>query len=395
MVTKDVNQSTTPGTDEIQPKLTGSIAEKPSWKTLIPEYLWSLGAVVLATGSGYVLEVVGLAWSQHIHSANIVMLYLLAVLVCAIHFSRGPSVFCALSSVVAFDYFFMEPFQLLPQDKEYLTVVIVMMVVALLVNELAQSSRWHAKLAAEARLEVATERIKNTLLRSVSHDLRTPLSAIMGAATTLMEDEKQISLEQRSELTSSICRESSRLERIVSNLLQMTRLESSNPGRENYDWHSIEEIVGSALTVLEKQLAGREIEIAIENDLPLVEADGLLLEQVIVNLLENSLKYAPDSRFGVKAFSTNNAVQVEVYNSGPPLPEGQEKRIFEKFYRADPSREQGAGLGLAICQAIVELHNGKIWAEPGLKSGVSIKFSLPAAKKAPTINQVESVEQLS
>lgn len=385
MVTNNVNLDTTPGTGELQSKMSGN-EELHSFETFI-EYLWSAGACVIATLSGFGLNEIAQMWSQHVHTANIVMLYLLAVLVCAIHFSRGPSVFCAMSSVVAFDYFFMEPYQLIPVDKEYLTVVIVMLIVALLVNELAQSARWNARLAEEARLEVATERIKNTLLRSVSHDLRTPLAAIMGAATTLVEEEDHVSQKERLELTNSICRESTRLERIVANLLQMTRLESSQPGRESFDWHSIEEIVGSALTTMEKPLAGKEIETDIASDLPLVEADGLLIEQVIVNLLENGLKYAPESGMAVRALFKEQAVEVEVYNNGPPLRPGEEKRIFEKFYRAEPGREQGAGLGLAICNAIVELHGGKIWAEPGLTTGVSIKFTLPADKKAPDIGK--------
>jgi|GEM_PF-1220140 Osmosensitive K+ channel histidine kinase len=385
MVTNNVNLDTAPGTGELQSKSSGN-EDLHSFETFV-EYLWSAGACVIATLSGFGLQLIAQMWSQHVHTANIVMLYLLAVLVCAIHFSRGPSVFCAMASVVAFDYFFMEPYQLIPVDKEYLTVVIVMLVVALLVNELAQSARWHARIAEAVRLEVATERIKNTLLRSVSHDLRTPLSAIMGAATTLVEEEEHVSQKERLELTNSICRESTRLERIVSNLLQMTRLESTQPCRENFDWHSIEETVGSALTTLEKPLAGKEIETDIASDLPLVEVDGLLIEQVIVNLLENGLKYAPDSRVGIRASLKEQAVQVEVYNDGPALRPGEEKRIFEKFYRAEPSREQGAGLGLAICNAIVDLHGGKIWAEPGLTTGVSIKFTIPADKKVPDIGK--------
>lgn len=146
MVTKDVNVDTTPETGEIQLKREDMNEELHSFETFV-EYLWASGAVVIATLSGYGLQLIAQTWSQHVHTANIVMLYLLAVLVCAIHFSRGPSVFCAMSSVVAFDYFFMEPYQLIPVDKEYLTVVIVMLIVALLVNELAQSARWHARLA--------------------------------------------------------------------------------------------------------------------------------------------------------------------------------------------------------------------------------------------------------
>jgi len=207
-----------------------------------------------------------------------------------------------------------------------------------------------------------------------------------------MEEERNVSQAERLELTHSICRESTRLERIVSNLLQMTRLESTEPSRDNFDWHSIEEIVGSALTTLEKPLKEKEVEVDIAPDLPLVEVDGLLVEQLIVNLLENSLKYAPDSRIAIEAKSLEQTVQVEVSNGGPPLRAGEEKRIFEKFYRADPGREQGAGLGLAICNAIVELHGGRIWAEPGLTTGVAIKFTLPADKKAPEIG-AEEIEQ--
>jgi len=237
--------------------------------------------------------------------------------------------------------------------------------------------------AQQARLETETERMRSTLLSSVSHDFRTPLAAITGAASSLLAD-AHLSPETRLDLTQTIHEEAGRLNRLVANLLDMTRLESGavRPTRE---WNSLEEIVGSAVARTEKALGDRRLEIAIPAALPLLSVDAVLMEQVFVNLLSNVASHTPSGttvRIGATAGA--DQILVEVADDGPGLPPGDEQRVFEKFLRRSLS-PGGFGLGLAICRAIVAAHGGRIWAEPRQPSGVAFRFTLPLRSVPPEI----------
>jgi two-component system, OmpR family, sensor histidine kinase KdpD len=235
--------------------------------------------------------------------------------------------------------------------------------------------------AEQARLAVEAERLRSTLLSSVSHDLRTPLATITGAASTLLQPGSLDGAAER-ELKEAIYEEAERLNRLVTNLLDMTRLESGSL-ELNRDWHSLEELVGTALARLERRARGRPIEVRVPADLPLVPVDGVLVEQVLVNLLDNALKYtAPGTPIRVSAASSDGAVTVEVADEGPGLPEGAEERVFEKFYRGG-SGERGFGLGLPICHAIVTAHGGRISAENRPARGAVFRFTLPLGEGPP------------
>jgi two-component system, OmpR family, sensor histidine kinase KdpD len=232
-----------------------------------------------------------------------------------------------------------------------------------------------------ARLAIETERLRNTLLSSVSHDLRTPLAAITGAASSLLE---AASLEPATErgLKESILEEAQRLNRIVTNLLHMTRLESGSIGLDR-DWHSLEELVGSALARLEGSTKERPVDVEIPADLPLVSMDGVLVEQVLVNLLDNAFKHTtPGTPVRVTAGLAASVVTVAVEDEGPGLPPGGQERVFEKFYRG-PTGQQGFGLGLPICRAIVTAHGGRIWAEARQPRGTAFRFTLPVGEGPP------------
>jgi two-component system sensor histidine kinase KdpD len=241
-----------------------------------------------------------------------------------------------------------------------------------------------SRLAAEterARLEAERERLRGTLLGSVSHDLRTPLSAITGAASSLLE-QPSLPADARRDLTETIHEEAVRLNRLVTNLLDMSRLEAGGVRLER-EWQPLEEVVGASIGLLEKLLDGRRIETALPEDLPLVPFDAVLLQQVLVNLLENAIKYTPPATtILVGARLADGAVEVEVADDGPGLPPGTEDRVFEKFYR-DTRTGRGFGLGLAICQAIVGAHGGRIWAEKRAPRGVSFRFTLPLGGAPP------------
>jgi two-component system sensor histidine kinase KdpD len=245
-----------------------------------------------------------------------------------------------------------------------------------------------ARLAEEteqAQVRAETERLRNSLLSSVSHDLRTPLASITGAASTLLENEARLDAATRRDLLEALHEEADRLNRLVQNLLEMTRLEAGALVPQTA-WHSVEEVVGAALGRFGKSLAERPVTTRIPAELPLVPMDDVLIEQVLINLIDNAIKYTPPgSPIEVSAEDTGSAVVVEVGDRGPGLPPGEERLIFEKFHRTDPAPSvRGAGLGLAICHGIVRAHGGRIWAENRPGGGVTIRFALPVKDAPPT-----------
>jgi two-component system, OmpR family, sensor histidine kinase KdpD len=238
-----------------------------------------------------------------------------------------------------------------------------------------------ANLAAEAervRVLVESERLRNSLLSAVSHDLRTPLTAIAGASSTLIEGGQGIDPTTRRELLESIYEEAESLNHLVGNLLDMTRLDAGAVSVQK-EWQSVEELVGAVLNRLSRKLADRAVTTRLPADLPLIYVDALLIQQVLLNLLENAEKYSPPSApIEITASTSDKKVTIEVGDRGPGLPAGDEKRIFEKFYRSPAARSRsGVGLGLTICRGIVELHGGKIWARNRDGGGALFGFALP------------------
>jgi two-component system sensor histidine kinase KdpD len=251
-----------------------------------------------------------------------------------------------------------------------------------------------AELAEEtekARREVETEQLRSSLLSSVSHDLRTPLAVITGAASTLVDGAQSIDEATRLDLMTTILEESERLNRLIRNLLDMTRLESGTV-KVNKEWLPLEEIVGAALNRLESRLAGREVKIELPPNLPLIPCDAVLIEQALINLLENVAKYS-SGPIEIRAALTPGEALVEVLDRGPGIPPGQEARIFDKFHRAvREGSPSGVGLGLAICRAIVAAHGGRIWAQSRAGGGASFCFALPIQGEPPSAAPPEALE---
>jgi len=244
-----------------------------------------------------------------------------------------------------------------------------------------------ADLAAEAQrigLQMETERLRSSLLSAVSHDLRTPLSAITGASSALLDADQAIGPSAQRELLESIFDESERLHRLVTNLLDMTRLEAGAivPCKQ---WQPIEEVIGAAIGRMSRCLKDRPLHTQIDDNVPFVSLDDLLIQQVLVNLLENAAKYAPPGTpIGIRASAAGGAVTVEVADKGPGLPSEDLSRVFDKFYRSPATAARsGTGLGLAICRGIVELHGGKIRAENLPGGGIAFRFSLPVTGPPP------------
>jgi two-component system sensor histidine kinase KdpD len=222
-----------------------------------------------------------------------------------------------------------------------------------------------------------SERLRNSLLAAISHDLRTPLAALVGMAESLAMTQPQPSGAQR-EMVAAMREAALRMNSQVNNLLDMARLQSGQV-QLNRQWQPLEEVVGSALKAMAGALGPRHVRVSLPEDLPLVNIDAVLIERVLCNLLENAAKYTPPgSPIEIGATASSERVMVTIDDHGPGLPKGREVAIFQLFERGrKESAMPGVGLGLAICRAIVEAHGGTIRGETRPQGGARFTFELP------------------
>ncbi len=238
--------------------------------------------------------------------------------------------------------------------------------------------------AAEARVQAEAEQVRSTLLSSVSHDLKTPLAAIAGASSTLLST-SSLDEPTRRQLLETVSNEALRLNRLLENILQMSRLDAGATTL-NMQWHVLEEIVGSALHRTRKELMNHRVTTRLPPDLPLLYLDGILMEQLLINLLENAAKYTPaGSNVEISANIDSDFLGLVVCDDGPGVSAGMEERIFGRFYRAtsSPDDGRGSGLGLAICRAIVKVHHGTIVASR--RKGLEFLIRIPILRNAPNV----------
>jgi two-component system, OmpR family, sensor histidine kinase KdpD len=273
----------------------------------------------------------------------------------------------------------------IPEQRQLLDTFAALIAIAL--------ERVHyVEVAQNAVVRMESERLRNSLLAALSHDLRTPLTVLVGLAESLTLTKPPLSEEQL-ESAEAIQDEARRMSTLVSNLLDMARIESGEV-RLNLQWQPLEEVVGSALNATRGMLQHHLIEVHLPRDLPLVRIDALLIERVLVNLLENASKYTPPgSTIRLAAEVVADQLSVSVSDNGPGLPIGREEAVFQKFTRGErESATPGVGLGLSICRAIVESHQGKIIASHRPGGGARFTFTLPlghppaAAEEAEVVN---------
>lgn len=248
---------------------------------------------------------------------------------------------------------------------------------------LAASAIARARLAEEAKLAHLTaesERLRAAILDSVSHELRTPLAAVIGAATGLIEGDKLFTSEDRMELLLTVRDGALRMNRLVVNLLSMVRLESGML-RLRRNWCAVEDLIGVTLAQVKELQQRRTIRVRLPEAVPLVSGDEVLLEQMLVNVVGNAIKYSPDeSGIELSVRVEGKRLVLSVADQGIGLADGEYERIFEKFYRSDATRQTtGTGLGLAICKGIVELHGGTIAGRRNEPQGTVITIALPLA----------------
>jgi two-component system sensor histidine kinase KdpD len=258
-----------------------------------------------------------------------------------------------------------------PEQTRLLSSLAGQLALTLEVERLEQS-------ALRSRLEGETERTRSSLLSAVTHDFQTPLAAVMGSASSIVEMGLDLPRPAMQELAENIYGEAERLSRLINNLLRVTRLQSGALALQR-ELQPLEEVIGAALNRLERAMAGRELSIDLPADLPLLKLDGPLMEQLFLNLLENALKYTPEgSPLSLRAWLRDNTMEVELADQGPGVAEEERERIFALFQRSDKDNTSpGHGLGLAICRAIVAAHGGRIWVENLPEGGAAFRVSLP------------------
>jgi two-component system sensor histidine kinase KdpD len=238
-----------------------------------------------------------------------------------------------------------------------------------------------AETAAGARVAAERETLRNTLLASISHDLRTPLAAMAGAASTLVARGTSLDDAKRTELARSIESKARDMSELVSKVLDLMRFDSGEITLRR-DWESLEDLVGAAVLQSEQRLGEHRVEIALPPDLPLVFVDATLVVQVFANLFDNAAKYTPaGTLITVTARDDGHAVHVTVDDNGPGWPAGDPERLFDKFQRGiQEGTIVGVGLGLSICRAIVRAHGGTIAAGPRPGGGARLELTLPTTE---------------
>ena len=258
----------------------------------------------------------------------------------------------------------------LPEQRQHLDTFAMLAAIAL--------ERVHyIEVAQRAQVRMESERLRNSLLSALSHDLRTPLTSLVGLSESLTLSRPALSPAQRS-MAEALHQQSLRMSTLVANLLDMARI-TSGEIRLNREWQPIDEVIGSALRASEPLLFAHRVEIRLAPDLPIVQIDAVLIERVLCNLIENAVKYtAAGSAITISVEAEGEVMRLTVSDNGPGIPPGREDAIFEKFSRGErESSIPGVGLGLAICRAVVEAHGGSIRASRAQEGGAAFIITVP------------------
>lgn len=335
-------------------------------------YLCAVVGALTATGIGVLMV-------PRFDLVNVAMVYLLAVVLVALTFNRAASILSALLCVLAFDLVFVPPRgRLTVDDTQYLLTFAIMVVVALIISGLMERDRREEQARTRLLVETETERLRSTLLASISHDLRTPLTVMAGASSALVEGSETLAEEERLALARSIHEQARTMSEQVTKVLQMTRLETGAITVER-DWASLREIAGAVLMRLAERLAAHRLLVNLPEDLPLIRVDAGLIDQVLSNLLENAARHTPPGTVvRLRAEREVGEIVVSVEDFGPGIDPRDMHRLFAKFQRGAGEGASGSvGLGLAIARAIINLHGGRTWAEAMPGSGTAFRFALP------------------
>jgi two-component system, OmpR family, sensor histidine kinase KdpD len=355
------------------------------------QFLISIGLIVLVSAACYIA-------SDFIEYKVVALILLLTVSLIALVFDILPVLVAAALSALIWNFFFIHPkftFHIGSAEDGFL--FLMYFVIALINGVLTNRIRKIEKQAREEEEKAKTVKLYNTLLNSLSHELKTPIATIVGASDNLLAEQSNLSLDNRKELTENISVAALRLNQQVENLLSMSRLESGfiQPKK---DWCDINELVYDVINRLEQQLKNHKLQINIEENLPLYKLDYGLMEQVLYNLLSNASIYTPeyaDIFISVKnnpdkVYQLNtsteqhsevkketNSLLLTIEDRGPGFPKEELEKVFNKFYRLNNSKTGGTGLGLSIVKGFVEAHNGTVTLE-NVPHGSRFTIEIPA-----------------
>lgn len=349
-------------------------------------YVWTAASVIFATATGLML-------THFAPLPNVSMVFLLAVLFAAAGFGLRPALFASVLSFLSYNFFFIEPlYTFSVAQPQELLALFVLLAVAVLTSAIAGRARDQARTAMERarlaeevtafRTAAESERVRNTLLTSISHDFRTPLASILGAATSLIDYGGRLPEPARWDLLMQVKDEAEHLDGMVRNLLAMTRVEAGAL-EVNRDWIDVRELFDRAVAVARRRGASQRFEVFVEPELPFLPGDANLLGQVLSNLIGNAIRYAgPSAHVLIAANSEADQVLVSVTDDGPGVSPELLPRVFHKFVRASGTvgdAGEGSGLGLAIAKGIIEAHGGSIEARSPVEGGrgTRVLFRLP------------------
>jgi len=365
---------------------------------------------------GYLFAVCGVAavtgalapFNDRLSSTAVALALLLVVLFAATGWGSRPAILAALLGVACFNFFFLPPlYTFTIEDPQNWVALATFLITALVAGELSARAKRRAEEAEASRREIErlyneyraaaerarqaevfeqSERLKSALLDAVTHDLRTPLTSVKAAVTTLL-DEAEVTLddETRREFLEVINEEADRLNHFVENMVELARIEAGAISLRRR-WSSVEEIVAMARARADALTRAHRIEVDIESELPAARIDASLIAEVLYSLIDNAAKYSPaGSRIKISARrAENEMIMVAVEDEGRGIPAHLRERVFDKFFRATAEgaaslgRPKGLGMGLAIARGIVEAHGGRIWVEGGAGGvGARVAFTVP------------------
>ena len=337
-----------------------------------------------AAGILIAATLVGLLFSGlKIPEANIIAVYILGVLIISIITSSWMYSFLAsVISVLAFNFLFTIPrFTLRAYDPSYPVTFGIMFLVALITGSLASRMKEYARESAQAAMQIEKEQLRADLLRSISHDLRTPLTSISGNASNLLSNENEFSQETRMQIYGDIYDVSMWLIKLVENLLSVTRIED---GRMDLRMSAelMDEVIAEAMRHTDRNRDGRKIEVSSDEEFILGKMDARLIVQVVINLVDNAVKYTPEgAQIRIHTGKKDGMVVVSVSDTGPGIPDEQKSKVFDMFYTGTNRAADGRrslGLGLGLCRSIIRAHGGEIWVSDNKPQGAVFTFTLPA-----------------
>ena len=337
-----------------------------------------------AAGILIAATLVGLLFSGlKIPEANIIAVYILGVLIISIITSSWMYSFLAsVISVLAFNFLFTIPrITLRAYDRSYPVTFGIMFLVALITGSLASRMKEYARESAQAAMQIEKEQLRADLLRSISHDLRTPLTSISGNASNLLSNENEFSQETRMQIYGDIYDDSMWLIKLVENLLSVTRIED---GRMDLRMSAelMDEVIAEAMRHTDRNRDGRKIEVSSDEEFILGKMDARLIVQVVINLVDNAVKYTPEgAQIRIHTGKKDGMVVVSVSDTGPGIPDEQKSKVFDMFYTGTNRAADGRrslGLGLGLCRSIIRAHGGEIWVSDNKPQGAVFTFTLPA-----------------